>query len=262
MKAERATRGIVRLFHWRTEEAAGLIATLRDAGYGVIHHSSGRGLSVREIADSRTSAIVIDLSRMPSHGRNIGAYMRGAKSTRHIPLVFVDGDPAKVAAIQQEIPDAIYVSSTRVVGALKRAKPPHGPVVPPRLFETNRTTAQKLGVRNAMTVGLIDPPADYARVLGELPDGAVLEEDPSAACALTLWFIRDPGEFAATLSARRKVAAKTPLWIVWKKGRKDGLNGNFVRAAALKMGLVDYKICSLDATWSGMLFAVKKAKPR
>jgi hypothetical protein len=36
------------------------------------------------------------------------------------------------------------------------------------------------------------------------------------------------------------------------------LNGNFVREAALAVGLVDYKICSLDGVWSGMLFALKK----
>jgi hypothetical protein len=38
------------------------------------------------------------------------------------------------------------------------------------------------------------------------------------------------------------------------------LNGNFVRQGALAMGLVDYKICSVDGVWSGMVFAVKKAR--
>jgi hypothetical protein len=50
------------------------------------------------------------------------------------------------------------------------------------------------------------------------------------------------------------------LWIVWQKGRRDGLNGNFVREAAMAMGLVDYKICSLDGLWTGMVFAVKKVR--
>jgi hypothetical protein len=56
------------------------------------------------------------------------------------------------------------------------------------------------------------------------------------------------------------LASKGRLWIVWRKGRSDGLNGNFVREVALAVGLVDYKICSLDGVWSGMLFAVKKAQ--
>jgi hypothetical protein len=31
-------------------------------------------------------------------------------------------------------------------------------------------------------------------------------------------------------------------------------------AKVLAMGLVDYKICSVDGVWSGMVFAVKKAR--
>jgi hypothetical protein len=33
-----------------------------------------------------------------------------------------------------------------------------------------------------------------------------------------------------------------------------------VREPALAMGLVDYKICSLDGVWTRMVFAVKKAR--
>jgi hypothetical protein len=124
-----------------------------------------------------------------------------------------------------------------------------------------RTTAQKLGIREGSTVGLIDPPPDYVRVLGELPSGATLEEDPTRACAVTLWFARDAGEFAAEISKRRMWAARSRLWIVWQKGRRQGLNGDFVRAAALPCGLVDYKICSLDAVWTAMAFAVRKPRP-
>ena len=40
-----------------------------------------------------------------------------------------------------------------------------------------RTAAQKMGIREGTVVGLIDPPVDYLKVLGELPEGAVMEED-------------------------------------------------------------------------------------
>ena len=32
-----------------------------------------------------------------------------------------------------------------------------------------------------------------------------------------------------------------------------------IREAALELGLVDYKICSLDDRWTGMLLTIKKA---
>jgi hypothetical protein len=145
---------------------------------------------------------------------------------------------------------------------LKRAKPVKDPVVPRQMMQTDpsRTAAQKLGIRAGATVGLIDPPVDYRKVIGKLPAGVVLEENPDRACAVTLWFVHDPAECQAALPSRRALAARSRLWILWKKGRRDGLNGTLVREAALVMGLVDYKICSLDGVWSGMVFAVKKAR--
>jgi CheY-like chemotaxis protein len=250
------------VFHSKPEEAAELIDKLRAAGYAVSVHPRTQAPSLREIQESAPEAVVIDLSRMPSQGRAIGAWLRGSKSTRHIPLVFVDGDAAKVAALRNEIPDAVYTSLAGIGGAVKKAiaHPPAEPVVPRQMMQSAqpRTNAQKLGIREGSMVGLIDPPPDYIRVLGELPSGVVIEEDTSRVCAVTLWFVRDAGEYAAHLPRRKALASRSRLWIVWQKGRRDGLNGNRVRAAALQLGLVDYKICSLDAVWSGLAFAIAR----
>jgi Protein of unknown function (DUF3052) len=253
---------VVRLFHWRSAEAEPLIAKLRSAGYEAMYRRETQSPSIREIRDAAPVAIVIDLSRMPSHGRYVAAWVRGSKSIRHIPIVFVDGDPAKVEVIRREIPDAVYTTQARLAAALKRVKPVSDPIVPKQMMETDpsRTAAQKLGIREGAVVGLIDPPADYKKVLGKLPTGVVLEENPDRVCAVTLWFVHEPGEFEAALAARRALAAHSRLWVLWQKGRRDGLNGNFVRQGALAMGLVDYKICSVDGVWSGMVFAVKKAR--
>jgi hypothetical protein len=253
----------VRLFHWRAEEAKALIAKLQAAGYEVTYRTETQSPSMREIRESGTVAIVIDLSRMPSHGRYVGAWVRGTKSIRHIPLVFVGGEPEKLAAIKKEIPDAVYAAVDRIDAALKKAiaHPPREPVVPRQMMESapGRTAAQKLGIREGSVVGLIDPPADYLKVLGELPHGVTLEEDPRSVSPVTLWFVHDRGEYEATLPGRRALAAHSRLWILWRKGRRDGLNGTLLREAALAMGLVDYKICSLDGVWSGMVFTVKRS---
>ena len=249
----------MRVFHQRAEEAEPLLRVLRAAGCSVLYDAARGTKTVREIAEEGTSAIVIDLSRLPSHGRAIGSWVRGSKAIRHIPLVFAGGDPAKVAAIRAEIPDAEYVSIDRLPAALKRAKPLTEPVVPRQMMQAmpGRTNAQKLGVAAGAKVLLIDAPRDSVRVIGAMPDGAMFVDEPPAE--VTLWFVNDPAEFEAALPKRRALAGKSKLWIVWPKGRKDGFNGDFVRARALKVGLVDYKICSLSKTWSGMLFAVKKA---
>src|SRR4051812_44254306 len=121
----------VRLFHWNSKEAGPLIAKLHAGGYQVLHNAETQSPSVREIKESGVVAVVIDLSRMPSHGKYVGAWLRGSKSTRHIPLVFVGGEAEKVAAIKKQMPDAVYATLAGIGTALKKAirNPPRDPVV-------------------------------------------------------------------------------------------------------------------------------------
>jgi len=51
------------------------------------------------------------------------------------------------------------------------------------------------------------------------------------------------------------------LWIAWRKGDATparGLTQVAVRRVGLAAGLVDFKICALDATWSGLRFSLRK----
>src|SRR5690242_18160267 len=156
----------VRLFHWRAEEARTLVAALRAGGYAVEYPGDKANGSWRSLRENPPLAAIIDLTRLPSHGRYVAAEIRASKSMRSIPIVFVDGDPAKIERIRKDLPDAVYTSRTRLVSALKRVKPLSDPVVAPRMMNrTDRTTAEKLGIKAGARVALIDPPADYVRVL-------------------------------------------------------------------------------------------------
>ncbi|HWE68146.1 MAG TPA: DUF3052 domain-containing protein, partial [Acidimicrobiales bacterium] len=45
------------------------------------------------------------------------------------------------------------------------------------------------------------------------------------------------------------------LWIAWPKrssGQSTDLTDHVVRAVALPLGLVDNKVCAIDATWTGL----------
>ena len=60
-------------------------------------------------------------------------------------------------------------------------------------------------------------------------------------------------------SSRRWPASidRQTLWMVWPKqasGINSDLNGNIVRETGLASGWVDFKICSIDDTWSGLAF--------
>jgi len=67
--------------------------------------------------------VVIDLNRLPSQGRDLGIALRTYKTTRQVPLVFVDGDPEKVARIREILPDAVYTSGTRSPAHWRRPLP-------------------------------------------------------------------------------------------------------------------------------------------
>jgi len=119
------------LVHWKPEEAEARAATLRKAGYVVGCEPVGPEV-LRDLRREPPTAVVIDLSRLPSHGRDIGLGLRSFKSTRRVPLVFVDGPPEKVERIKRLLPDAVYTTWNRIRGSLGRAiaKPPAEPVVP------------------------------------------------------------------------------------------------------------------------------------
>jgi hypothetical protein len=258
----------VRLCHWRESEATSLIAALRQAGYTVDYPGEKANGIFRSLRETPAPvAVVIDLTRLPSHGRYVAAELRATKSLRHIPIVFVDGDSEKVARIRKDLPDAIYTSRARLAGALKRVKPLADPIAPPRMLQrTDRTTAEKLGIKAGSSVAVVDPPPDYVRVLGPMPRGVELEEDPSTLPVLTLWFVRDADTYMAALPAMRNRTAKTRLWVVYPKQQAKqnarkiaaGLTQSFIREAALTVGLVDYKICSVNEIWTGLLFTRKK----
>lgn len=52
------------------------------------------------------------------------------------------------------------------------------------------------------------------------------------------------------------------LWICWPKkasGVATDLSSDAVRTFGLAGGLVDVKVCAVDATWSGLKFVYRRA---
>ena len=61
------------------------------------------------------------------------------------------------------------------------------------------------------------------------------------------------------------LAADGSLWLAWPKkasGVASDLNETSVRAYGLESGWVDYKVCAVDRTWSGLLFTRRRARKR
>jgi hypothetical protein len=240
----------VQLLNSETGNAKRLIQNLRAKGYTV---SSSYVAPVRSLRESPPHAVVIDLAGSLSHGRHLAMWLRSQEIIRNIPIVFVDGDPKRVEKIRVALPDAIYTSREKLAAALKKAKP----LANPAAGYGDRTTAQKLRIRDGARVAVMDAPLDYAKVVGPLPSGASLEEDPEEALPVTLWFVRDPDQYLAALPRMRKLAAAgSRLSVIYR--RDGGITQLFIRESGEAMGLTPYRTCSVDKTWIGLLFRSKK----
>lgn len=251
----------VRIVHWKAARAGPLIDACRAGGFEV-EYDDVRGSDVMKLVRANPpDALVFDLTCLPSHSREVAVYLRGTKYGRQIPLIFVDGEGEKVEAVRRLLPDATYTSRKRICAAIKAARPLENPVRPPGVMERygSRTVAKKLGIREGSTVGVMGAPRDYAAALGPLPDGIEMVEDPRSPQAITLWFVNDARAYRAAILGMRAIAAKTKLWVIWRKGQPGGLTDRMIRTGANEAGLVDYKICAVNEKWSAIALARRKS---
>ncbi len=254
------------LIHWNAAEAEERIAKLRAAGYEVDYGEMKPDL-IRDWRDNPPAAFIIDLSRLPSHGRDVAMTLRGHKGARNIPLVFVEGEPEKVERIKTHLPDAVYTTWSRIRSSVKQAiaKPPASPVVPDSNLAGYSGTplVKKLGIKPNSIVALIGAPKDFDRTLGELPEGVKLKKQANGQCDLIIWFVRMRAELYDRIRQMGELTGNNGLRIAWPKqasGVASDLTQNVVRETGLASGLVDYKVCAIDATWSGLKFTQRKSK--
>jgi hypothetical protein len=160
------------------------------------------------------------------------------------------------------LPDATYTTWPDISVALARAiaHPPEAPVVPASAMAGYSGTPlpKKLGIKAGSTVALAGAPAGLETTLGDLPEGATTHREAGAPRDLTLWFVTSRASLERDLASMTGHAAGGRLWICWPKkasGMASDLSQNVVRQAGLDAGLVDFKICAIDATWSGLRFS-------
>jgi hypothetical protein len=264
-----AAMAIVRLIHWNEEEAKERAELLARFGYEALSKVP-RGMSLLdELRRRPPAALVIDLDRLPSQGRDLALLIRKHGATRRIPLVFVGGKPENVARVREHLPDAVFTSWMQIGSSLRDAitHPPESPVTPASVFDAYSRTplAKKLGIKAGLVIGTINAPEHFARSLEPLPEGVTLLRGHEGRCDLLICFLRSVAELrhrVREIARRRDI---TSIWLAWPKkssGTATDLTQQNVREHGLAAGLVDYKICAIDATWSGLLFARRKPEKR
>jgi hypothetical protein len=124
---------------------------------------------------------------------------------------------------------------------------------------------EKLGLKPGFRARIIGAPDHYWALLGPLPPTVTLVEDDTPDLDFIHSFAMRRDDLEAALPAlQSQLAQRGMLWISWPKAAakmETDLNENIVRAIGLRSGLVDVKVCAVDAQWSGLKF-VRRLKDR
>ena len=126
--------------------------------------------------------------------------------------------------------------------------------------------AKKLGIKDDFRAALLHVPED---VKTELHDAFAKCRIQNIKNSRDLDFIflfakSRAGLAFELLPAARALAPAGMLWISWPKkssGVATELSEGIVRTIGLESGLVDVKVCAIDATWSGLKF-VRRLRDR
>jgi CheY-like chemotaxis protein len=253
------------LLHWNEAEAAERLERLRAAGFSAYTSTLAGPPLLRQLRDNPPAAIVIDLTRLPSHGREVGAALRATKATRYIPLVFVGGEDEKVARVRALLPDAVYTSWDEIGSAMQTAidRPPENPVAPASSMDAygGQALPKKLGIKTGMKIALVNAPPGFIQLLDPIPEGVQFKDDFAEGCEMAIGFVRSQAELVHAIQNASGPRTLLSLWLAWPKkasGLPTDLTQQVVRDAGLTHDWVDYKICAIDQTWSGLRFARRK----
>ena len=123
---------------------------------------------------------------------------------------------------------------------------------------------KKLGIKPGHRVALLHEPEGFRTLLEPLPEDVELFDALDAVDALdiVLWFGTQRAALECIVKDVRGVLEQNGgLWIGWPKrasGIPTEVTDDVVREVALPTGLVDNKICAIDADWSGVRLVIRR----
>jgi len=122
--------------------------------------------------------------------------------------------------------------------------------------------AKKLGIKAGAHVLCVGAPDDYLELLAPLPDNVSFDTKHSASTDLIHLFTTEKKVLQSSLAKwRGAIRPDTVIWVSWPKKASrvaTDISEDTIREVCLPLGLVDVKVCAVDATWSGLKLVIRK----
>jgi hypothetical protein len=107
-----------------------------------------------------------------------------------------------------------------------------------------------------MIICVVNKPHDYNKLIGEMASEINIQNKEIANSDCIHFFTNRLAELEDKLPVLKEQIKKNgSIWISWFKkssGKPSELSDQIVRDAALALGLVDVKVCSVSDDWSGL----------
>ncbi|MBK9733073.1 MAG: DUF3052 domain-containing protein [Chitinophagaceae bacterium] len=121
---------------------------------------------------------------------------------------------------------------------------------------------KKLGIKEGDRVLLVNAPANYFQLIGQLPKGAMLVSGNQTGLDFIHLFVNSMEELELYLPTLKiRLHSNGTFWISWHKktsGIATDVTEELIRKSALSLGLVDIKVSAVDDKWSGLKFVIRK----
>lgn len=121
---------------------------------------------------------------------------------------------------------------------------------------------RKLGIKPGMRVALLHAPEGFDETLGELPGAVQVVRRLGGHFDVVVLFVVQRAALELRLDALKDaIAPDGMLWVAWPKRTSavaTDITEDVIREVALPAGLVDTKVCAIDATWSGLRLVIRR----
>jgi hypothetical protein len=123
---------------------------------------------------------------------------------------------------------------------------------------------QKLGLTPGMECKVVQPPADYERLLGDVPPSVILASCKRTGLDVVHVFATGRKQLAVELAKWRKLIQPAGMiWVSWPKKsarQPTDITEDVIREVAFPLDLVDVKVCAVSEVWSGLKLVIRKEK--